>query len=136
MKRGSILQKKSLETKFLKIPNFAWKMRGFNFTNEIPLNKICENLRIFLKKWSRVQFWKRNPFIRIFWKSQRFAQQNGGRVNFRKEIPFKEKVWKPQILAPNYHKIRYFLHFKNMFPYESFENEIPTPQLDIKFGNL
>ena len=99
--------------------------------------QIFENLKILLKKWSGVQFYKRNPFKRNFWKSQSSAYKMR-RANFTKEIPLKKRVWKTQILAPNYYlKSDTFsiIFFKCTFPYLSFENKIPTPQLDIKISN-
>ena len=49
-------------------------MKGVNFKKEIPLNEISEKLKILLKKSEGGQFYKRNPFKRIFWKYQNFAQ--------------------------------------------------------------
>ena len=106
MRAGSILQKKFLLTKFLKIAVIS---EGVSILQKKSLKTKCMKSSKFCSKKRGGKFLKRNPFKRIFWKHQNFAQkcyiQNSknpyphmdcicqfcskkwGRVNFQKEIP-------------------------------------------------
>ena len=98
-----------------------------------------------------VQFYKKNPFKINFWKSLSFAQKwrGGGGGQFYKRNPFNRNFWKYQNSAQIWQKVQkkgccllcfwntllFAWFFKNKFSHLSFENVIPTPQLDIKFWN-
>ena len=79
------------------------------------------------------QFWKEWK-IRKALSAKKKILKICGEGQFYRRNPFKENVWTPQILAPNYNlkSDTFSMICQNTFPYESFENKIPTSQLDIK----
>ena len=54
----------------------GWGGGGVNFTKEIPLNEISENLKNVLKRVRGGQFYKRNPSKIFFRKPQKYAKKS------------------------------------------------------------
>ena len=82
---SAILKRNSLKRNLRTSQNFAKILRGGQCLKENPLNEICENLKILLKKVRGVQFYKRNPFKQNFRKSQNFAQKVKGGQFYKKK---------------------------------------------------
>ena len=68
-------KRKSLTQNLQKSQNVAKNRGEVNFTQEILLNEICENLKFLLKKVRGEQFYKGNPFKQNLRSSQIFLNK-------------------------------------------------------------